>query len=521
MNELLKEKIVLTQCIGKETTQVLLEGDIIVSDAKPDMSVILKTDASVGIDRTEISADRINFSGKMHVTVLYLAKNAEKPIHNMTVSMPVEDFINMEGVTRDMWVEVLANISNIEYKMLNDRKISYRAIVDVAIQAESKVEHDVVTSVDGLPESHLKKSRLNVNRTIENKEDRFIIKNDMTLPPGKPNIRGLLQSDIVISNKDIKVVNGRVNVSGELMMSTLYSGDDDGIIEFVEHEMPFNGFIDASGARDGMFGDVALRISDRSITVGQDDDGEDRVLNAEVTIMAMVKVTSQNEVVILEDAYYINKDLNFTKEPVKFPKLVSRNKNQCPIKEIVQLDQGCPEILQIFQVTGNLLVENMKLFEDRITVEGIIDANILYIAKNDESPLYNFKAVVPFKQTIEAKGAMPHMECGIEHSIDHIGFNMLSEKEVEVRYLVCFLARVVDNMEASVITDIEFVDMDKSVIDKMASITICVVQKDDSLWSIAKKYNTSLDDIISINGLDESGSLYPGQKLLVLKKMPA
>jgi hypothetical protein len=211
--------------------------------------------------------------------------------------------------------------------------------------------------------------------------------------------------------------------------------------------------------------------------------------------------------------------LLFTRETVKFPRQVCRNKNQCPIKEIIQLDDSCPEILQIYQAAGNLCVESIKLFEDRMTVEGVIHADILYIARNDDTPLFNHRSAIPFKQTIEVKGAMPGMEAFVEHSIDHIGFNMLSPKEVEVRYLVCFIVRIVDNRAVNIITDIQFTDMDKSVLDKMASITVYIVQQDDSAWSIAKKFNTSLDDLLEINELDSPEAVAAGQKLLVLKKI--
>ncbi|MDR1705777.1 MAG: DUF3794 domain-containing protein, partial [Clostridiales bacterium] len=98
MNDLIKETITLTQCLGKENTQVLLEGDIIVSDAKPDMSVILKTDAKTQIDRLDVTTDRIGFAGKLNIKVLYLARGADKPIHSMSVAMPIDDFVHMEGV---------------------------------------------------------------------------------------------------------------------------------------------------------------------------------------------------------------------------------------------------------------------------------------------------------------------------------------------------------------------------------------------------------------------------------------
>ena len=126
-NELVREKIVLDQRIGRETTQILIEGDLIVPDIKPDMAVILQADAKVHIDRSDISNDRVNFIGRMEFQVLYLARSAERPVHSMSASTAIDDFINMEGITKEMWVDVEAELANIDYKMVNDRKISIQA----------------------------------------------------------------------------------------------------------------------------------------------------------------------------------------------------------------------------------------------------------------------------------------------------------------------------------------------------------------------------------------------------------
>lgn len=518
-NELIKEKIILNRNIGKENTQVLLEGDIIVPDVKPDMAYILKTDAEIIFDKTETSSDRVNFSGKLHLKVLYLAKGSEKPVHSISSTAIVDDFLNIDGIDKESWVELSSNIANIDYKMLNDRKISYRAVIDVSICAQAKSQYDVVSNIADLPYDQIQKRILSINKTVENKEDRFIVKDELLLPPGKPNIRELLQTNITITNKDVKVYAGRVNINGELIISTLYKGDDDeNIIEFVEHEVSFNGSIDVAGAKESMFADVALIPSEQYVQVRPDNDGEDRLIESEVSVSAVLKLSEQSEIEILEDAYIVNKVLELQKEKVCYPKLICRNKNQCPVKEVVELAPDCPDILQIFRVTGNVQMDDMKVIDDKVLVEGVIETNVLYIAKNDDAPLYNYKTIIPFKQTIETKGAALGMDVAIEKSIDHIGFNMLSDREMEVRFLISFNTCVTDSNETSIITDIIFSDLDKSVTDNMPSITIYVVQPGDTLWCIAKKYNSSLDDIIAINDIEDPNKIYPGQKLLILKK---
>lgn len=43
------------------------------------------------------------------------------------------------------------------------------------------------------------------------------------------------------------------------------------------------------------------------------------------------------------------------------------------------------------------------------------------------------------------------------------------------------------------------------------------VEKGDNLYSIAGKYNISVKDLLSINGLDKDNYIYPGQEILVPK----
>ena len=45
-----------------------------------------------------------------------------------------------------------------------------------------------------------------------------------------------------------------------------------------------------------------------------------------------------------------------------------------------------------------------------------------------------------------------------------------------------------------------------------------IVDKEESLWDIAKKYNTTIDHIMKLNGL-ENDKVNAGDKLLLLKEV--
>ena len=517
--ELVREQVFLDQCVGSEQTQIMLEGDIIVPDARPDMAVLLQTEEKIIIDRTEISTDRVNFVGRLNISLLYIAKGADQTACAVTTTRPIDDFINLDGVTKDMWVSAKAEITHIDYRMLNDRKVNYRAIVTVHANAERSDAHEMVVHIHDVPENQLLKNNININRTIEHKLERFPIKDALALPPGKPNIREVLLVTANVTNRDVRIVSGRVNLSGEILVTTLYRGDtDDSVIEFVENELPFNGPIDVAGAKDDMFADVHLQVMDQHLQVLQDDDGEDRVLEIEVSVGVQMKVYATEALPILEDAYVINQRLSLGKTLVRYPRLVCLNRNQTPIKEVVALGSTSPNMLQVFRVKGNAYLDEVKVMEDKVVVEGAITTDILYVAESDSAPLGSFRTVIPYRQVIEAKGARPNMRVNVTASIDHVAFSMLSGRETEVRFLLTFNTQVIEEEEARIIHNIEFLEMDADELAGMASMTVYIVQPGDTLWKIAKRYNTGIDELLAVNDIEHPGKIVAEQKLLILKR---
>lgn len=153
--EILKKDITIDKKIGKEISQVLVEGDIIISDVKPDIETVLDANAIAYINSKDIVKDRVTFKGNLDINVLFVAKGDDKTIHNMKTTYPINDFINMEGIDKNMTVFTTCNITNLDYKLINDRKISFRAILDVTTEVLSKEKIEIVSNIEGIDENGL------------------------------------------------------------------------------------------------------------------------------------------------------------------------------------------------------------------------------------------------------------------------------------------------------------------------------------------------------------------------------
>ena len=518
-NELIKEKIYLDKQVGSQLSQILIEGDVIVPDVKPDMASILQTQANIIIEKTDTIQGRVNFIGHLELNILYNAKSGENPIYSINNITPIDDFINIDGVESGMSTEVSAQINKIDYKMLNDRKINFRAVVDINVKVQQENEYEIIRSIDSIPQNQLLKENISINRLSETRCDRFIVKDELNIASSKPNIRELLQTDIDICLREVKCLNGKVTVNGELSCKTLYKSDmEDNLIELIENEIPFNGVFDVPKVKDYMQADVKLFVQDKYIQVKTNEDGEDRLIDIEVFIGANIRINSVEEIEILKDAYCIDEKLNITRQSIQYPNIICKNKLQTTLKEIIQLDEECPDIMQILKLNVQPHIDDKHIADDKIIVEGILDIDLLYIAKSDQTPIYSFKTILPYKQIIEARNIMPSMKIDVEVTTERTGFNMLSNDEIETRILMGFDAYVTDQENIQVITQIEFEPIDKEQLEQMPSMVIYIVQDKDKLWDIAKKSNMNIDELKNINELEED-NLIVGQKLLILKEV--
>ncbi len=69
----------------------------------------------------------------------------------------------------------------------------------------------------------------------------------------------------------------------------------------------------------------------------------------------------------------------------------------------------------------------------------------------------------------------------------------------------------------------EMYDMyQRKSVNKVGEIYLYVVEKGDNLWQIAKQFNSTVEWIRAINNLDQNGTIFPQQQLLipVMDKQP-
>lgn len=69
----------------------------------------------------------------------------------------------------------------------------------------------------------------------------------------------------------------------------------------------------------------------------------------------------------------------------------------------------------------------------------------------------------------------------------------------------------------NLLVDLEFDEKNKIDKTNKPSVVVYIVKEGDTLWKIAKKYNTTVEEIMSLNNLT-SDEISPGKRLIIAKR---
>lgn len=147
--------------------------------------------------------------------------------------------------------------------------------------------------------------------------------------------------------------------------------------------------------------------------------------------------------------------------------------------------------------------------------KGYWQAEILYLSADDDEAVCVLKRGIPFRQTVEVRGAKAGDTACVRSTAEQVDFRLMTETEGELRAQILLEILVTAMEETEVVTDL--LEMPEETPEKRPSAVICVVQDGESLWDIAKKYRTTPERILMVNDIENPERLFSGQKLLILR----
>lgn len=517
--ELIKKNIHMNKLKCKTSLQLTLDDDFNVSDVKPDIDKIIKEQGTIKIHDVKMQNNKLVVKGSLLFNVLYLSDESSRPVHNISSELPFEEVIHLgENCTGDE-AYVTWEIEDLSTSLINSRKLSVKSIVRLTVLIEELYDEATAVSVEGGEDVEFIHKNITVTDIAVDKKDTYRVKEQIHLPSNKSNVAEILYRDVELRNPEARLMDNKFSIKGELLIFVLYaSEDEESPVEYYESEIPFSAVIECSGCSESMIDNISFAIASYSVEVMPDSDGEARIFDVEAVIELGIKIYEEEELELLSDVYSPSKELTPVVKYAHYENLLVKNNNKIRINDRVRITSRDPGILQICHASGDIKIDDMDLVENGVEVNGVIEAQILYICADDKKPINSVKGIIPFTQVIEVKGIKPSSIYQIKPGLEQLSVMMLDSEEIEVKASISLNTLVFDTLTEPIITDVAVNELNYEKIQSMPSITAYVVKQNDSLWNIAKKYYTTVDKIKELNEL-ESDSIKVGDKLIILKKV--
>lgn len=518
--ELIKNPLKVSRIIGENIFSTVVEEDINVPDINPDLYKILAPSATVQLKDCEVLNDKVMVNGQIVISILYAADAEGKPLSSMDIAANFSQTIEIPGARPKMKENINIVIQHIDCHMINSRKLSSKVIMDIYCRVEDLFDLELATDVRGLSDIQVLREPGSFKQVVGYNKDRYEFNEELNLAADAPSIGRILKSDYRVIVKDEKVVDGKVEVNGMLGVSILYRAEtEEEQLHYQEFEIPFTQYIEVPAAERNMECTTESALQECYMELGEDANGEKRVLNTYMVLGMGAKVFKDVEQDVVVDAYSPSNVVDIERNLVSVSEFVGKCRSNIVIKETMGIKHGDPEIEKVCYVNVMPVVNDVKLLDDRILLEGMMECTAVYMTSYSAEPMCSITEQLPFRHFMDIEGVKLGMPCAVKCSADSVNFSQINNEVIEIRVVLGVYAEAVKHTEKRLVENIEAVEGVSIDYSRIPAVTIYMVQKGDTLWSIAKRYNTTVDALAKLNNIENPSKVTNGMKIMILKNI--
>lgn len=496
-----KQSLTINKLIGTKTKTVTIEGDMIVPDVKPDILSTIDSVGNICIYKKEVLDGRVRYDGGINVYLIYLADSETDITRGLNTTLDFTQMVDMDECKQDMDIMDNMQIKNIECNVLNGRKINIKVEVEISIQLFLNQSIEVLKEINNVENVQTLNSKMTINTLVGKGTTKTIAKD--TIACGE-NLAEVLKAEVNIVNKEEKTSYNKVLVKADAATKIMYLTESNEI-KIINSNIPIMGFIDISDVSEENIINTNYEIKNMLIKPNNDENHSIYV-EIEVGISCMAYGTSDIE--LIQDMYSVEDDIEFTTKPVLTETNKINKRSMCDISEKISV----PEISnnQIYDVEINPVINNTNILNGRIVFEGELNLNFIF-ASSTTIGIEAKKYKLPFNYEMEDECINSEKRVTVQTECVGDNFVVLADGMIECKVNIQFSLEMSDSADINIIDEIKLLE-NRNV--QNYSMVIYLVKPGDTLWKIAKRYKTTVSNIMELNNL-ENDNIKVGDKLYI------
>ncbi|NLJ41572.1 MAG: DUF3794 domain-containing protein [Clostridiales bacterium] len=512
-----KKLLKVDQPLEEVVFQHLAEGELVIPEGKPDIAKILDLATFAYVTGKEVVQDKVMVEGIIRYNLLYIAVGDNSSVVQAEDEMGFTLYVDIEGAKPRMIAQVSLELEHIDWHIENSRTLNLKAVLNIGCKVRQLLQLEVIKDfVDQeAVQALMEPIKLTASGGIGSSQT--IIREDVEIPDDMPSATSVLRKEANARVLEKKVIDNRIIIQGEADLKILYETDEpQDPIQLLQYQIPFAHFVEVQGAYQGMDCDARALTQELDISMRQDVVGDTRVLAIDMILFLEGEVFEFYEGDIVVDAYSPGLKLDLKREKIKQIYQAGKDQAQSIIKENIEIGENMPPVANVLYSDAKPLVTDYHISQGQVIVDGALTGLVFYKPEDEGLPVNSVQVDIPFTQTIEIEGISEDMDCTCNATVLYISHTQVSPTEIELKVTLLVQVEAEAIREKEVLLDVEVVEGDQR---EDSGVYIYFVQPGDSLWSVAKKYNTTISSILKFNDLEDTDSLEAGSKLMVFKRL--
>ena len=500
-----RENISLSKIVGQKKENFIVEGDVIVPDIKPDVLNVINTSGNICIYKKIVADGKVRFDGCIQVYLIYLADTEEATTRGMYTVLDFSKTLDFEGCNESMSLNNIFKIKNITSNVINGRKISIKAEVEVKAKIYTNEIVNLITTIDEEKNVQKLDSSVDVNIEVGTGSTKVYAKDKINLE-ASDNLAEILKIDFKICNKEKKISYNKILAKAETQVCILYLTEDNRINK-IEAGIPIMGFIDIPGVEENNFCEINYELKNLIIKPNSDEQNE---IYFEAEIEIFCSVFQRKQIDIMEDLYSPTVNLSFQSRKVNIMTDMECIDDTYMVREKIPM----PELInaKIYDITVEPQIRDTKILNGRILYDGDVILNVIYA--NEMGTLNLRQITLPFNFNTDIEKINENSNIETETNIISKDCLLLPDGNLDAKIDIGF--KIYTNTMQN-INIIEEITEEEKKMQNNYSMIIYFVKQGDTLWNIAKKFSTTVEKIANLNSIDNANNLQIGTQLYIPK----
>lgn len=492
--------------------QTFIESEAVVPDKKDDVYEIIKTEGYIALRKQEVLDGKIILRGSFNYNVIYLTED-KNTISNVEGRIDINEVVEKDNVVADMENMLFCDVEHIDCTIINERKIRIGALLNMRGSLFEKNTIDIIKDVSQIDSVQKHRKEVQYEDIVGIEKSESVIRDTINI--NTEDIASIVSVAPKVKLKETRVSDNKVIVGGCLELNPIAYTYEGELVELDRVGLDFTQFIEVPGVTEGMKEEALVELVDLNYVFRRNDENNTGALEVDCTARAKVKVSEDVTREVLQDAYSPDRNLKFESRNVELNKVLNSGSEFFSIRDTIKNTSDDIQIKEIVSVDSNIFIENTFFDGNKSIVEGIVSVDVLYTPVEGLRPVYRLTEEIPFTHDIEIENVKETTNSFNTLTIDRVEFD-LNRDQIDISLKVRRYCEVLDKKKDSFIIKGE--DQGPIDLSQRPSITLYIAREGDKLWNIAKKYNTTIDEIAEVNEIKADEALIPGQCLIIEKK---